>query len=420
MNDSDHAVLGQEFADYLARPWEVEDPPALFRRLRNVDPVFKGPGNTWFITGFRAADEAYRHPGLSRAASARQLVRPMGLAGVDPPAVVKVVDMMMTWIIHTDDPQHARLRQLAAPHFMPKAVKAWQDRVEMLVDGLLDQLEESDSFDFLEEFAYPVPIHMILSILGVPFEDHQLLLEWVNRSSGINTVVGGTAQDIKRSAQEALVEEAEYFRRLIAQRRLAPGNDLIDALIAAEEDGDRMTQDELVGMVMLVLGAGLHTTAHLIANTMLCLLSNPDQQALVRANPGLARKAVEETLRFDPSSAGQPRVAIEDLVIAGKQICAGEQVVIVLRAANRDPERFDEPDRYLIERNEGHHLGFGTGIHMCLGNWLARLEAVTAIERAIGRLDGLQLSTERLPRSRTQSRALEKLPLRRVRAAATL
>jgi len=168
-------------------------------------------------------------------------------------------------------------------------------------------------------------------------------------------------------------------------------------------------------MMMQLFAAGYHTTAHGLANTMLALLQNPDQWALLRDNPSLAPKVTEEMLRYDPPSQGQPRIALDDVTIAGKAIRAGDHVAIVLRAANRDPARFEDPDRFLISREATkHHLGFGTGIHLCLGNGLARLEMNIAIERLAKRLGHIGLATSRLDRHHTQLASLKSLPVRKL------
>jgi len=255
---------------------------------------------------------------------------------------------------------------------------------------------------------------MICGILGVPQEDMRRIITWIDQSALFNTITGENPEETRRKAQRGFTEQADYFRALIRERRAKPQDRLMDSLIQAERAGDRLSEDELVAMLMQLTGAGYHTTAHLISNAMLALLSNPDQLALLRADPNLTAKVTEETLRYDPASSGQPRVATEDVEIEGKTIRAGEQVAIVLRAANRDPERFEDPDRFLIQRENNRHLGFGIGAHLCLGNWLARLETNVALERAVQRLGDLELVTTDLERAHTQLRSLKSLPLRRL------
>jgi len=407
-------AIREEFASYLATPWAVEDPPELFRRVRAAEPVMKGYGNNWYITGYRAADEAYSHPAFSRQLSARQTWGAQGVAGRDPPELVHAVDCIMTWILNTDDPDHARRRKLVAPSFSPKAIQPLRAVVERMTEDLLDSLEGRDRFDFLHEFAYAIPEYMICAILGVPNEDMKQLVRWTNESSGFNSIVGAAPEEALRVSQRAWIAQCEYFHKLIAQKRARPGDALIDELLTAEEDGDRLNEDELVGMLMLLVAAGHHTTANLIANMMLALLQHPDQMALLRADPTLARQGVEETLRYDPSSAGNPRVALEDVVIGGKRIKAGDQVIIVLRAANRDPDFFDDPDRFLITRQNNRHMSFGRGIHNCLGMALGRMEATIAWEGVARRLGGVELDTPKVERHRTQHRSLASLPVRRV------
>ena len=414
VSDNDLEALGREFGNYLSRPWTFADPPDLFRRLREIDPVHQGPDGMWYITGFKAAEAAYRHPGLSRAVSAKQMFSELGVPGRDPPEAVRAAEMQLLWLLHTDDPQHARLRNLVAPTFSAPEIAKLRGMVEEIVDGIVDGLKSRDSFDFLHEFAYPLPEQMICGILGVPQEDMRRIITWIDQSALFNTITGENPEETRRKAQQGFTEQADYFRALIRERRAKPQDRLMDSLIQAERAGDRLSEDELVAMLMQLTGAGYHTTAHLISNAMLALLSNPDQLALLRADPNLTAKVTEETLRYDPASSGQPRVATEDVEIEGKTIRAGEQVAIVLRAANRDPERFEDPDRFLIQRENNRHLGFGIGAHLCLGNWLARLETNVALERAVQRLGDLELVTTDLERAHTQLRSLKSLPLRRL------
>jgi len=405
-----------EFTAYLAAPWACEDRASLFHRMRSLDPVYRGADGTYFLTGYDVADAAFRHPQLSRKLAADRTFRKIGVEGVDRPEVVKTADVVMTWLVNTDEPMHARLRGLVSSAFSPRAMKGMQQRVDRLVEGLLDAIEPLEEFDFLHAIGYPLPEQLICDILGVPQTDMERIVELTNISSGFNSITGGSAEDVRRMAQDALVEMVAYFRALVETRRQDPRDDLITRLMGAQEDGERLNADELVGMLMQLVTAGHHTTAHLIANAMRAMIENPDQWALVKARPELAKPMIEETLRLDPSSAGLPRVATEAVELGGKTIAKGDQVIIVMRAANRDPARFADPDRFLIERQGNHHLSFGRGSHLCLGNWLARMEAIATFEGLARRGMDFEITTDRLEFHQSQLTPLVRLPVRRIRA----
>jgi cytochrome P450 len=268
-----------------------------------------------------------------------------------------------------------------------------------------------------------VPETVICEILGVPRADHDLWKSW---SSGINqaAIFAGRNKDsddlppeVRGKAQQSLLSWYRYFSALVARRRTSgeEAQDIISLLVRAEEEGDRLNEEELVGTLILLIGAGHETTANLIANGMLALMRNPDQYELLRADPSLASGLVEEALRFDGSARGQPRVALEDMELGGRTIAAGDTVMVIVNAANRDPARFAEPDRFDIRRGDSGHVAFASGLHYCVGAALARMEAEVAF-RKLAEMDGeLELVTDDLTYKPTHGRNLTSLPVRRRR-----
>jgi len=246
----------------------------------------------------------------------------------------------------------------------------------------------------IEDFAYPTPVRVICEMLGVPAEDHETFKGWSRELARSLDPEEVLPPDVVQRRQAALESFREYFRGLIAQRRAHPEEDLLSALIAAEEQGDTLTEQELLSTCTLLLVAGHETTVNLIANGVLALLRHPDQLDLLRDEPSFARGAVEEVLRYDPPVQMTVRVALEDMAIGGETIKKGQQAIILLASANRDPAQFPDPERFDIRRQDNHHLSFGHGTHFCVGAPLARLEGEIALRTLVRRLEGLQLLTE--------------------------
>jgi cytochrome P450 len=262
----------------------------------------------------------------------------------------------------------------------------WRGHVERVVDELLSAMGDAGRVEFMSAFAFPVPERVICAVLGVPYEDHILWSQWFRQTSEPGSLwtrrpgddVGATGQ-VRHDAQRAFVSLCAYFRELVAARRGRPvGTDLLSLLVEEEASGDRLSQRELVGTLVMLVGAGHTTTAHLLGNGLMAFVDHPDQLDRLRAEPALVTAAVDEVVRYRSPSRGQPYVAVQEVVLGDQSVRPGEHVYPYYNAANRDPRRFDDADRFDITRGDGAGLGFGGGTHYCVGAALARLEAEIA------------------------------------------
>ncbi len=280
-------------------------------------------------------------------------------------------------MLSADPPEHTRLRGLVSKAFTPRRIKEMRPRIQEIVDGILDELGGETEFDLIERLAYPLPVIVIAQMLGIPPEDRADFKRW---SDDLVATLGGpsTTPDQLERAQKSAVDMAEYFQSVIADRRKEPRDDLLSALIAAEERGDVLNEQELLATCMLLLAAGNETTTNLIGNGMLALLKNEDQLDKLLGDLSLMDSAVEEMLRYDGPVQATARVADADLEIDGHEIKQGQMLFVLLAAANRDPAAFPDPDRFDITRDDNKHVAFGNGLHFCLGAPLARMEAQIA------------------------------------------
>jgi cytochrome P450 len=293
-----------------------------------------------------------------------------------------------------DPPDHTRLRGLVSKAFTPRVIEGLRPRIHSLVDSLLAGAAARGGLEVIEEFAYPLPVVVISEMLGVPPEDHEQFKAWSRvLARALDPEFMATQEQIDERLQ-AFMEFAQYFFGLFAARRAEPRDDLITALVQAEEAGDKLTEAELLSTCILLLVAGHETTVNLIGNGVLALLRDPDQAAKWRAQPALTKNAVEEILRYDPPVQLTGRIAMADLEIGGHPIAKGEQALVLIGSANRDPAQFTEPDRLDLARPDPRHLSFGFGIHHCLGAPLARLEGQVALEAFVTRFPGAELMTD--------------------------
>jgi pimeloyl-[acyl-carrier protein] synthase len=373
-----------EFNPFL--PEVHEDPYPLYHRLRATDPVHRSPLGFWVLTRHADVLAVLRDPRMSRDPRRSERVALLrATAEVDELLAAEEAAPSMLFV---DPPDHTRLRTLVNKAFTPAAVERLRPRVEELVAGLLDRAAGAGAMDVVEELAYPLPVTVICELFGVPEADRDRFRAW---SRGLvhllDPLVAADALERALHARQAL---RGYLGGLIAERRAHPAGDLLTALIAAEDQGHQLSEAELVSMCVLLLVAGHETTVNLIANGMLALLRDPGARAPLQADAALARSAVEELLRYDSPVQFTSRHALEDLDVGGRRVRAGETVVAVLGAANRDPAQFPDPDRLDLARAPNRHLAFGGGIHFCLGAPLARMEAAVAIPAMLARLPGLE------------------------------
>jgi cytochrome P450 len=279
-----------------------------------------------------------------------------------------------------DPPDHTRLRGLVQKAFTPRTVEALRPRIVEVVDELLADIAAKGEMEVIEDFAYPLPVKIISEMLGVPAEDHETFKGWsAALASSLDPDLGLPAEALEERRKVG-EEFGEYFRGLIGQRRRQPGDDLLSALVAAEDGGDVLAEDELVTTCILLLVAGHETTVNLIANGTLALLRHPDQLARLRSEPTLVKPAVEEVLRYDPPVQLTARVALDDIEVGGTTISKGTMALVLLAAANRDPDQFSHPTTFDVARSDNRHVAFGFGAHFCLGAPLARAEGQIALQ----------------------------------------
>lgn len=300
------------------------------------------------------------------------------------PGVFKALEKNM---LDLDAPHHTRLRGLVHKVFTPRLVEQMRERVQQLADELLDQAAKNKHFDLIEHYALPIPVTIISEVLGIPPQDRNNFHRWTR------TLTSASHPIQMLWKLPSFVRLLNYIRKLCQLRREDPQDDLISALVRANENGDMLNDDELMGMVAILLIAGHETTVNLIGNGTLALLENPDQFELLRDTPSLIKTATEELLCYSPPvDAATERYAREDIVVNGVTIPRGEQVMAVLASANRDETQFENPDTLDLSRENNKHLSFGQGIHYCVGASLARLEGHIALNTLLARMSNLRLS----------------------------
>ncbi|GKQ40460.1 cytochrome P450 [Streptomyces sp. A012304] len=372
-----------EFAAAMQSEEFRRDPYPTYARMRRTCPVYRAPQGVWYLTRHADVEQALADPRLSndRERMTRALVARDGRMR-DLSRLTARLGRVMS---NTDPPDHARLRGLVNKAFTARRVATLRGWIGTVVDRLVDDAVAAGApTDLLTAVAAPLPHTVVCELFGIPEADRDHVTEWFRG-------LGRITEDIARA--ERVVEDFEdYLTRLVAQRRAAPGDDLISALVTAQARGDRLTDDELLSTCFMLITAGDETTTNLIANGVLALLRHPDQLARLRADPELIRAAVDETVRHDSPSQAIVRVVAEDVTLGGRTLPAGDLVYLVLAAAGRDPDRHPHPDRFDLTRPANRHLGFGHGPHFCLGAPLARLETELAIGTLVRRLPGLRLA----------------------------
>jgi cytochrome P450 len=385
-------------------PAFVADPYPTYHRLRAEDPVHRSPLGFWILTRYEDVVAALRDPRLGKEAIAAFVAARFG-------AAVPAVGLSM---LDRDPPDHTRLRSLVSKAFTPRVVEGLRPHIQQIVDGLLDRVQGAGAMDLIEQFAYPLPVIVICELLGVPVEDHERFKGWsLDIARGLDSILLPPDSEVPRRSIASRTALADYFRELIVRRRAAPRADMLSALIAAEEAGDKLSEQELLATCILLLIAGHETTVNLIGNGTLALLRHPDQLRRLRESPALIGSAVEELLRYDGPVQRTARIPSEDVVIDGRTIGKGEMVMPFIGAADRDPAQFPEPDHLDIARTDNRHIAFGWGIHFCLGAPLARVEGQIAINTLVQRLPKLALATDAPEfRESLTLRGLKSLPVR--------
>ena len=380
--------------------WEfATDPYPAYAWLREHAPVRwtvlpSGVG-AWLVTRHGDAREALADGRLSK-----NPVHHAGESGTKAKTGIpgeRGADLM-THLLNIDPPDHTRLRRLVSKAFTPRTVALFEPRVRQLTDRLIDAFVTRGAADLIHDFAFPLPIYAICDLLGVPREDQDDFRDWAGMM--MRHVTPGQAGGPRGGVARSVRRMRAYLVELIHRKRADPGDDLISALIRAGDHGEHLTEKEAAAMAFILLFAGFETTVNLIGNGMHTLLGHPVQRAalqesLARGESALLDSAVEELLRYDgPVELATWRYATEPLTVGGQRVAAGDPVLVVLAAADRDPARFHEPDTLDLARGDNPHLGYGHGIHYCLGAPLARLEARTALAALLTRLPDLRLAVD--------------------------
>lgn len=401
-------------AELLFNPFDTAyraDPYPRFSRLRELEPVHQSPFGFLVLSRYADCASMLRDPRASsdstKSADFPERAREQGF---DPDELIATQTRPFLFM---DPPDHTRLRGLVNKAFTPRVVERLRPRIQQIVAELIDAVMVRGEMDVIADLAYPLPVTIISEMLGVPAEDHERFKGWSREMARALDPDLVLPPEVIERRERAVEQFTEFFRQLIAQRRAEPRDDLISALIAAEDQGSTLTEQELLATSILLLIAGHETTVNLIGNGMLTLLRHPAELARLREDPSLIRTAVEELLRFDPPVQMTARTALEDIALGDATVPAGSTAILLLASANRDPAQFERPDELDITREDNRHLAFGMGIHFCVGAPLARIEGQVAIAEMVRRLDGPALVAD--PPAYKENlilRGLESLPVR--------
>jgi len=398
----------------------------VYADLRQEGPVsrvtFPDGQQLWLVTRFEEASEFLKDHGrfandIQNAMTEEEFAQlfqseTAGLTAEQQEAAAETDRILSQNLLALDPPDHSRLRRLVAIPFTPKYIEGLRSRVQAIADGLLDGIEQTGprEMELIDDFAYPLPLIVIAEMLRIPEEDRDKFRDWSQAAVTFNP---GQPPDPETTAK--LIAFIQYLRQLVAEKRAKPGEDLLSGLVVAEAEGDKLTEEELLSMMFLLIVAGHETTVNLITNGTLALFKHPDQFNRLKAEPELLKSAIEEMLRYyGPVELSLSRWVREDTGFGGVQLPRGGQMMAVLASANRDEARFPNPDQFDITREPNRHLAFGTGLHSCLGATLARLEAQVAFTALLSRLPHLSLSGSREAlrwRDGTFLRGLTRLPV---------
>ncbi|WP_159010328.1 cytochrome P450 [Bradyrhizobium sp. S69] len=407
MNEHVQAATTGPLFNPLA-PEFIRDPYPHYARLRATDPMHQTAFGSFVASRHAEVSLALRDKRFGKD-FAERTIRRYGPKSLEEP----VFRSMSHWMLQKDPPDHARLRGLVVKAFTARRVEDMRPRIQQVVDETLDRIIPQGRMDLIEDFAFRLPVTIICDMLGIPEEQRELFYTGSRDGGRLLDPVPLSPEEIAKGNAGNLMA-AMYFQQLFDLRRKQPGDDLITQLVQAEEDGSKLSNEELTANIILLFGAGHETTVNLIGNGLLALHRNPDQLALLKANPGLITNAIEEFLRYDSSVQLTGRVALEDIEdLGGKRIPKGENVLCLLGSANHDPAVYpDRPGSLDITRPNVRPLSFGGGIHFCLGAQLARIEAEIAIASLLRRLPDLRLDDAENPQWRPTFvlRGLKELP----------
>jgi cytochrome P450 len=368
----------------------LQDPYPTYARMHADGPLHYidvGKWAVWAVFSHAECSLIAKDSRLS-AKRAKQMLLPLPISR--QAEFSELARMLSLWLIFMDPPEHTRLRKLLNKGFSPAVVENLRPQVEAIVDRMLAPYKEGSKIELMSEFANPLPVQIILEMLGIPVELGDSFVEWSRAIAAFRGNPTRTVDDA-RAAQDALVALTEFFRKTVAERRRNKGGDLISLLIDIEEEGEVLTEEELYAQCIALLFAGHETTRNLIGNGMYTLLQNPEQMAELREKPEMIRSAVEEILRFESPVQFTARVLKEDIEVCGQPIRKGWTMLCMLGAANRDPKQFKDPNQLDLNRLNNQHLAFSAGIHFCIGAQLARLEGQVAILNLVQRFPEMKI-----------------------------
>src|SRR6202522_332463 len=390
----------------------LQDPYPTYARLHEEGPLhYLDVGNKWAVWSIFSHAECSSIAKDTRlsAKRAKQMLLPLPLSRQSE--FSELARMLSLWLIFMDPPEHTRLRKLLNKGFSAAAVEALRPQVEAIVDQMLSSLKRGSEVELMHEFANPVPVRIILEMLGIPHELRDTFVDWSHAIAAFRGNPNRTV-DEARAAQNALVELTEFFRKTVAERRRNKGDDLISLLIDIEEEGEVLTEEELYAQCIALLFAGHETTRNLIGNGMYTLLQHPIETTELREKPEIIRTALEEILRYESPVQFTARVLKEEIELCGQRIPQKWSRFCMLGAANRDPKQFKEPNELNLKRLNNQHLAFSAGPHFCIGSQLARLEGQIAILKLVQRFPEMKLTGPRPKWAATFGfRGLKSLPV---------
>jgi len=387
-------AMAQALAYDPLAPEVIADPYPWYRALRDEAPAYYDPKrDIWVISRY---DDV-----LAAARAHESLSSSEGITYARAP-----IPMMIT----IDPPDHTRLRRLVARDFTPRAIAEWRPGVEQRVAEAFDRMLAHESVDWMAELAFPLPVTVIAEVLGIPPEDHGQFKQWSDDIVEGFSLTDASESNVIDSILGGLMALQQYLSRLIEERRSRPQDDLVSRLVDPRQ-AERVSDHELFWFCMLLLVAGNETTTNLLGNMVLALLNHPQQWRRLQDNPQLIPSAVEEVLRFDSPVQGFYRTVVQRYTVAGSEIPAGSRVPLLFAAGNRDPRHFDAPDEFLVDRNSADHLSFGSGIHLCLGAHLARLEGAVVLRALLDRTKGFDLTADPVRGTNANLRGVINLPL---------
>jgi cytochrome P450 len=403
----------RDIDESLISPTFIDDPYPTLDVLREIDPVHWSESiGGWVLTRyddilrtFKDVEHFSNEGRLGRAALYLPAEARRRLSSFEAHYRTK-------GLLHSDPPDHTRLRRLMIRAFSPRVIETMRPRIQQIVDDLIDRVAPTGEMEVIDDLAFAVPVRVLAGLLGVPESMGRTFRRWADRLlafQGINK----PSEPVLLAAQSALIEARQYLAQLIVQRRQAPGDDLLSHMIREAEDGESLSDDEVINTGITLLTAGHETTTSLIGNGLFTLLSHPEQWERLTADRSLLKPALEETLRYESPVSRQPRLVKRDTELGGHVLAAGEMVFQMLGAANRDPAQFNQPAVFDIERQPNRHIAFGHGIHFCIGAPLSRIEGEIVFQTVLDRMPDLRLADPHpsWDLDKANSRVLRSLPV---------